>query len=185
MFYMYWNQKDKNFLVIQRPIKAVLSLETAAKKFLRSRSMKQLVDPFVKKLWSFEWKEPCQQILKNTYGSCNFGDILTYDKKCKSLFCTTHGKKCPVTKTAGGKRPMTEILHVFFPFQNGQMPSCWVKRFIPGSSPQASQGLKVNVSGSLTARLLMQIYYYDNCSQICSSQKDGLVLWCFPRKTTS
>ena len=88
----------------------MLSLETAAKKFLRSRSMKQLVDPFVKKLWSFEWKEPCQQILKNTYGSCNFGDILTYDKKCKSLFCTTHGKKCPVTKTADGKRPMTEIL---------------------------------------------------------------------------
>lgn len=85
-----------------------MSLETAAAQFLRAHGGRVGKTDFVKKLWSVEWKKPCQKVLKNTYKTCNFGDILQYHKGVRKLYCTTHGKMCRFAFKKQDKRFLVE-----------------------------------------------------------------------------
>ena len=94
--------------VIYRPAsEAALSLETAAKKFLENETKsgcKNLRQHLILRA-SCEISADCQSVLRNTYGTCNFGDICDLDfDSDRGNFCTTHQKYCKFQRCSYPKR---------------------------------------------------------------------------------
>ncbi|CAK9034396.1 PABC domain-containing protein [Durusdinium trenchii] len=83
---------------------AILSLQNAARKFLfdRSRDRKGLKTNHVTLTSSCEIMKPCQQILRDTYGHCNYPGIMgvCLDHGNRN-FCSTHQKLCKNVECKG------------------------------------------------------------------------------------
>lgn len=88
---------------------AILSLQNAARKFLfdRSRDRKGLKTNHVTLTSSCEIMKPCQQILRDTYGHCNYPDIMgvCLDHGNRN-FCSTHQKLCKNVECKGRNSAM-------------------------------------------------------------------------------
>lgn len=72
-----------------------MNLQAAARAFIDENSGRTS-KPNVKNvlmLGSCEINQDCQQVLKKTYGSCNFPNILDVNLKGKNV-CSTHGCRC-------------------------------------------------------------------------------------------
>ena len=91
----------------QPVIKAALSLEAAAKKFLarqKGTNCKSLRRHVVLRA-SCEICVDCQSVLSRTYGTCNYPDIRDIDFTSeRGNFCTTHQKYCKLEKCSYPKR---------------------------------------------------------------------------------
>ena len=72
-----------------------MSLQAAARAFIEEKSGRRRKSNVknVLMLGSCEINKDCQQVLKKTYGSCNFTNILDVDLKGKNV-CSTHGCCC-------------------------------------------------------------------------------------------
>ena len=91
----------------QPVIKAALSLEAAAKKFLarqKGTSGKSLRRHVVLRA-SCEICADCQSVISRTYGTCNYPDIRDIDfTSDRGNFCTTHQKYCKLERSSCPKR---------------------------------------------------------------------------------
>lgn len=73
--------------------KAALSLQTAARRFLKKHRKMSAMD-HVRITSACEIDKACQEVLGATYGHCCFEDIVTMDMGKKVCYCTTHKKNC-------------------------------------------------------------------------------------------
>lgn len=91
---------------------AALSLQSAARRFLQTQCAGKMGQvEHVCLTSSCEINAECQLVLKNTYGHCNFKDILTLDMvNGGKAFCTTHGRLCKITHSSKPGRSLTSTV---------------------------------------------------------------------------
>ena len=102
----WWPQKNQlaAFYILSetcRPHQALRSMEQAVQDRLGRADRS---NPHVRTLWACENDPICQQVLKDTFGVCVFGDIMDMGAGKQNLFCFTHNKLCPCTVPKVTKR---------------------------------------------------------------------------------
>ena len=84
--------------------KAALSLQAAARQFMAKNSSDQKMLKHVILQSSCEIDKDCQTVLRQTYGHCNYPDILDLNLGSKKgNYCTVHGKFCKPPPTSSGR----------------------------------------------------------------------------------
>ncbi|CAK9061767.1 unnamed protein product, partial [Durusdinium trenchii] len=81
------------FSGVGAPESALMSLQSAAKDFLQTTNSRTKNVVFTS---TCECDRACQQVLKHTYGACNWPDITQLDASKPTAFCTTHEKNCRI-----------------------------------------------------------------------------------------
>lgn len=111
--------------------KAALSLQSAVRSFLANSRTTRMSKSHVVLKHTCEINPDCQEVLAQTYGNCNFSDILSLDLTRQTFYCTTHKKMCNVPQRTDASRSSLEINILSLVFQNAQQ----------------HPGLQINIAG--------------------------------------
>ncbi|CAK9112300.1 PABC domain-containing protein, partial [Durusdinium trenchii] len=85
---------------------AALSLQSAVRSFLANSRTTRMSKSHVVLKHTCEINPDCQEVLAQTYGNCNFSDILSLDLTRQTFYCTTHKKMCNVPQRTDASRPV-------------------------------------------------------------------------------